>query len=102
MYAGEPVLPGGGSMTKQDILHSLTRILSDLLGDESVALTMETRREDVAGWDSFNYVNFIAAVEIDLGVKFGVADVESFENVSAIVAQTEKLLAQQSRSGAHT
>jgi acyl carrier protein len=89
-------------MTKQDILHSFTRILNDLLDDESVALTMETKREDVAGWDSFNYVNFIAAVEIELGVKFGVADVESFENVGAIVTQTEKLLAQQSRSGAHT
>jgi acyl carrier protein len=87
-------------MTKQDILRSFTRILSDLLDDESVALTMETRREDVAGWDSFNYVNFIAAVEIELGLKFSVADVESFEDVGAIVSQTEKILAQHSRSGA--
>ena len=87
-------------MTKQDILRSFTRILSDLLDDESVALTMETRREDVAGWDSFNYVNFIAAVEIELGLKFSVADVESFEDVGAIVSRTEKILAQHSRSGA--
>ena len=49
-------------------------------------------RDDVAGWDSFNYVNFIAAVEIELGVKFRVADVESFENVGAIVNQTKKML----------
>lgn len=89
-------------MTKQDILNSFTRILSDLLDDESIALTMGTRREDVAGWDSFNYVNFIAAVEIELGVKFSVADVESFENVGAVVTQTEKLLAQQARSGVQT
>jgi acyl carrier protein len=101
MYTGEPVSLGGGSMTKQDILHRFTRILSDLLDDESVALTMETRREDVAGWDSFNYVNFIAAAEIELGVKFSVADVESFENVGAVVNQTEKLLAQQLRTDAH-
>ena len=89
-------------MTDQDILHSLTRILSDLLDDESIALTMGTKREDVAGWDSFTYINFIAAAEMELSVKFSVADVESFENVGAIVAQIKKLLAQQSRSGAHT
>ena len=39
-----------------------------------------------------NYINFIAAVEIELGVKFGVADIESFEDVGAIVAQTSAML----------
>ena len=39
---------------------------------------METRREDVPNWDSFNYINFIVAVEIEFGVKFKVADIESF------------------------
>jgi acyl carrier protein len=51
---------------------------------------METKRHDVAGWDSFNYVNFIAAVEIEMGVKFKLADVESFEDVGAIVVQTKE------------
>ena len=37
---------------------------------------METRREDVPDWDSFNYVNFIVAVEMEFGVKFKVADIE--------------------------
>lgn len=79
-------------MTQADILGVFTRILRDLLGDESIALTMETRRDDVAHWDSFNYVNFIAVAEMELGVKFGVADVESFENVGAIVAKAKQLL----------
>jgi hypothetical protein len=39
---------------------------------------METRREDVPNWDSFNYINFIVAVEMEFGVKFKVADIESF------------------------
>jgi acyl carrier protein len=54
---------------------------------------METRREDVQGWDSFNYINFIVAVEMEFGVKFKVADIESFPNVSAIVDETKKILA---------
>jgi len=79
-------------VTHEEILNVFTRILRDLLDDESILLTMETRRQDVPHWDSFAYVNFIAAIEIELKVKFGVADVESFENVGAIVTQTKKML----------
>jgi acyl carrier protein len=72
-------------MTEQERLTTLTQILSDLLGDDSVKLTMETVRDDVPDWDSFNYINFIVAVEAEFGVKFRIADVESFPNVGAIV-----------------
>jgi len=34
----------------------------------------------------------MVAVEIKFGVKFKVADIESFENVGAIVAETKVLL----------
>jgi acyl carrier protein len=79
-------------MTREEILSAFTHILRDLLLDDSIVLTMETRREDIPNWDSFNYINFIVAVETKFGVKFKVADVESFENVGAIVTQTGKLL----------
>lgn len=72
-------------MTDQDILTALGQILADLLGDESIELTMGTERDDVPGWDSFNYVNFIVAAEAEYKIKFRIADVESFPNVGAIV-----------------
>ena len=79
-------------MTDQEVLTSFNRILRDLLLDNSIKLTMETRRDDVPNWDSFNYINFIVAVEVEFGVKFKVADIESFENVGAIVTETTNLL----------
>jgi acyl carrier protein len=79
-------------MTDEEILAAFTRILRDLLLDDSIVLTMTTRREDVPNWDSFNYINFIVAVEIKFGVKFKIADVESFANVGAIVTETAKML----------
>ena len=79
-------------MTDQEILNAFTRILRDLLLDNSIVLSMQTRREDVPSWDSFNYINFIVAAEIEFSVKFKVADIESFENVGAIVAETKELL----------
>lgn len=80
-------------MTTEAILQALTGILRDLLADDSICLTMETRREQVPNWDSMAYVSFIVAVEMEFGVKFGVAEVESFENVGALVRRTMTLLA---------
>jgi len=79
-------------MADKELLSTFTRILRDLLLDDSIQLTMETRREDVPGWDSFNYINFIVAVETQLGVKFKIADIESFPDVGAIVTEVTKML----------
>ena len=79
-------------MTQDAILESFTRILRGLLGDDTIALSMATRRDEVPGWDSFNYVNFIVIAESELGVQFKIADVESFQNVGAIVTAAQGLL----------
>jgi acyl carrier protein len=73
-------------MNQQDILATLTRILRELLMDDDIVLDMNTRRPDVPNWDSFAYINFIVALENELGIKFNVAEVESFETVGDIVA----------------
>jgi acyl carrier protein len=79
-------------MTDLEVLDIFTGLLREVLGDDTIVLTMETQRQDVKDWDSFAYVNFIVAVEMRVGVKFKVADVESFENVGAIVAATRSSL----------
>jgi acyl carrier protein len=79
-------------MNEQQILSSFTQLLHDLLGDDSIELKMSTVRSDVPAWDSFQYVSFIAAVEMELGVKFKVAEVESFATVGDIVKETQKRL----------
>jgi acyl carrier protein len=79
-------------MNEQQILSSFTQLLRDLLGDDSIELKMSTVRSDVPAWDSFQYVSFIAAVEMELGVKFKVAEVESFATVGDIVKETQKRL----------
>ena len=78
-------------MNDQEMLDLFSRTLADILGEDSLSLTLSTRRSDVPNWDSFSYVNFIAAIEMELGVRFSVADVESFENVGAIVARAQSL-----------
>jgi acyl carrier protein len=82
-------------MRPEEILSVFTRILSELLLDDTVTLTMESRREDIPGWDSFNYINFIVAVEAEFGVKFRIADIESFPNVGAVATEVGRMLAPQ-------
>lgn len=84
-------------MTADEMLAEFSAILRDLLGNDAIDLTATTRRPDVPDWDSFNYVNFIVAVEMKFGVKFGVAEVESFQTVGDIVQRTLHLM--QSRRG---
>jgi len=79
-------------MTDQEILTEFTILLRDLLGDDSFVLGMGTKRSDISNWDSFQYINFIVAVEVRFGIKFRVAEVESFETVGDIVTETQDLL----------
>lgn len=80
-------------MEERTILDKLTRILRDLLLDESINLTMTTTRASIPEWDSFAYVNFMVAVELEYGIKFRVSEVEAFENVGQIVSRIAELRA---------
>lgn len=72
-------------MKEEEVLATLGELVGHVLGQDPVPLTMTTRREDVPGFDSFSYVNFIVAVEMRMGIKFSVGELESFKDVGTIV-----------------
>jgi acyl carrier protein len=80
-------------MTDAEILGALSQILGDLLGNDSIVLKPETRRDDVPDWDSLMYMNFIVMVEMRFSIKFRVAEIESFKDVGAVVAAIRAKLA---------
>jgi acyl carrier protein len=73
-------------MSDEETLGTLSQILGDLLGNDAIVLKPETRRDDVPDWDSLMYMNFIVMVEMRFGIKFRVAEIESFKDVGAVVA----------------
>ena len=79
-------------VSENEMLEEFSQILRDILLDESIELRMDTKREDVDGWDSFNYVNFIVAVEVRHGIKFKVSDVEAFQDVGDLVRGAQRLM----------
>ena len=78
-------------MNPETILVELTTILSDVLSDDTIALTMQTVRSDIPDWDSFNYIAFMVGVETRFGIKFRTSDIESFANVGEIVQRISAL-----------
>ena len=78
-------------MADQNIIDSLTQILRDLIFDDTLVLSDTTTRADIPEWDSFAYVNFIVAVEMQFGIRFGVAEVESFVTVGEIATRISEL-----------
>ena len=79
-------------MKAAEILDDFNELLRGLLADDTIELTTSTVRNDVPGWDSFQYVNFIVGVETRFDIKFRVADVESFDTVGDIVNETLALV----------
>jgi acyl carrier protein len=77
-------------MSDRTTLEAFSLILRRLLDNETIALTRETTRDDVPGWDSFAYITFMAAVEQQFGIKLKVADIESFKTVGEIVDAVER------------
>ena len=45
------------------------------------------------GWDSFNHINIVVAIESKFGIKFHTAEVEELRNVGDLVELVEKKLA---------
>ncbi len=78
-------------MSETAILARLSQILSDVLEDPAIELGMQTTRPEVPRWDSFAYITFIVGVETEFGIKFPLAQVESFQTVGDIVREIRVL-----------
>ena len=50
-------------MTREEVYERLNEVFRDVLDDEAIKLQDETVADDVDGWDSFEHINLIVAVE---------------------------------------
>ncbi len=81
-------------MTTEQIYSQLTEIFHDQFDDDSIVLTRETTAADIDGWDSFNHVNLLIAIEVKLGIRFRTAETESLYNVGHLVQMIQTKLEQ--------
>ena len=86
-------------MQTEEIYERLTDLFRELFADDSIHLTPQTTANDIEGWDSFNHISVIVAVETRFGVKMTTAEIEGLANVAALVAAIESKLPKQGARG---
>jgi len=79
-------------MQTNEIYDRLTDLFRELFADDSIVLTPQTTANDIEGWDSFNHISVVVAVETRFGVKMTTAEIEGLANVGALVAAIESKL----------
>lgn len=79
-------------MDNPQILAELTEIFRDVFDDDAIVVTNQTTAPDVEGWDSFNHINLVIAVENRFHIRFQVAEIEELRNVGELARLIEKKL----------
>ncbi len=72
-------------MTRDEAFTRLNNVFREVLDDESIELHDETVADDVDGWDSFEHINLIVAVEEEFGFKIPMGKVVTMKNVGEMV-----------------
>lgn len=69
----------------QEIYASLNEIFCELFALDNIEITENTIADDIDGWDSFQHMNIILAVEERFGIKLDISEIESYLQVSNLV-----------------
>jgi acyl carrier protein len=77
------------SMQRDEIYARLTELFRELFSDDDIVLRPEMTADDIEGWDSFNHVSVIVAVETRFGIKMKTSEIEKLANVGELVAAIE-------------
>jgi acyl carrier protein len=80
-------------MGQAEIYSQLTTIFRNLFDEDSIVLTPETTAADIEGWDSFNHINLIVAIEVKFGIKFKTAELDELHNVGHLADMIQRKLA---------
>jgi acyl carrier protein len=72
-------------MDDNQILSEVADIIRDVLDLPDLVVTRDTTAETVEGWDSFNHINIVVAIEAHFRLKIHTAEIEEVKNVGELV-----------------
>ncbi len=72
-------------MTREEAYNRLTAIFQEVFDDDSIELHDETTAEDIDGWDSFEHINLVVAVQDEFSFKIPMGKVVTMKNVGEMV-----------------
>ena len=78
-------------MDDDQILAKLSKVFSDVF-DEELNLSRSTTASDIEEWDSLNQIKIILACEKEFVVRLNARDINSLDNIGAMIDHLKKLL----------
>lgn len=72
-------------MTREEAYERLTNVFRDVFDDDTLTINDATTSADVDGWDSFEHINLISAVQDEFGFRFPMGKVIAMKNVGEMV-----------------
>jgi len=72
-------------LTETEVYARLNELFHELFADEGIVLRPDTVAGDIDGWDSFNNLNIMVAVETRFSFKMTTTEVEGLKNIGDLV-----------------
>ncbi len=72
-------------MTRKDVYERLVAVFREVFDDDSIEINDETVADDVDGWDSFEHINLVVAIEDEFAFKIPMGKVVTMKNVGEMV-----------------
>ncbi len=67
------------------MLKQLTPIFQDVMDDDDLVISADTKAEDVDNWDSLAQIRLVVSIEEELGLKFTASEISSLQNVGDLL-----------------
>ena len=72
-------------MERQEIFAKLTEIFQDVLDNDEIVVTADTKADDIEEWDSLTNIQLVVAIEKAFDIKFKSSEIMSWSNVGEMV-----------------
>jgi acyl carrier protein len=79
-------------MGTAEIYEQLTELFREFFSNDDIVLKPDTSAKDIEGWDSFNHLSVMVAVETRFNVKMKTSELDKLANVGELVSAIEDKL----------
>ena len=72
-------------MTREEVFERLNGVFQEVFDDDEITVNDTTVADDVDGWDSFEHINLVVAIEEEFSFKIPMGKVVTMKNVGEMV-----------------
>jgi acyl carrier protein len=80
------------NLDEQEILNSLSEIFNDIFFMDETVLEVTLSQKDITGWDSFNHINLVMAVEEKFRIKINIQKMQELKSVKDFIIEIRRQL----------